>query len=435
MNAKIIILGSELRGLWLASELKKIGFTVTWVDVETEILDRPWQMGSEDKIKQLPETAQKFLKDYYNYVEQQGLQIITEQGPFEFNKENLKRGIDVFFPKSKSEILGYVEALKDGKQSLVAALGSKISKLSRSERWVLNWLGTLQKNHDVKLDNWIKDITLKSFSGLNTYFFLNSKILNPDKSAFDDVKAQGVSVLMKPKLVDIGVDGAKITGIESDVTKGFQACDELVLACPTSTLLKVLPHLDEKLKNLKQNVVEPQFVWMKYNYKMKLNSKPEGVFKFSSFIVDPMMPLAGSQLGIMRWLENGKSDLLTVWCKLPIEETKKQSTLKESQTAIFNHLSKLIISFEENFLEELPFNFNLKVDEYSFVYSQGEEILSGQHKKNLWLAGLETDLEGDLVSSLETEKRTLDLLLKRYEKELKRDRALHTPRNGPTVGA
>ncbi len=431
--ARIVIMGSHHRGLWLAQELALQKFEVTWIQTQNLLSsgDRVWQAGSQNKFEGLTASAQDFVTKTFETSVQENFQVITPLGLFDFSKELLPQSLASFFSSENSQLLEkYKDSIIRNNQSLSGALEHKLARIPKSQRWCLEWMGPLSFHYDNQ------SIKGSEISLIN-YLLAGNHSSTFQKNALNWVegKTPKVKILENSKVIDIAHDGWRVTGIELEQSTGFLPCDELVFSSSSENIKKRYPKFSEKMRVIQGNSVEPKFTWIPVQIKMNKDSKPNGLPVFSSYVIDPLMPLTGPGFGMMKWTKEVDHDKLVVWCKMHTTDMKKQSVIENLVEEIQKNLSVLISSFEMQVISvEIP-TITIQSETHDYVYEKDVDIHRGEFKKNLWLAGIETDSRLDFISSLETEKVILDKLVHKYRKELKVDRALHTSPNGKSLGS
>ncbi len=433
---KIVILGSNHRGLWLAQELVKSKFDVTWMEIEkgyepSLLDDFVWQVGTRSEFKKLPVSAQEFSEECFGIEEQESLQIITPRGPLDLGGPLSKSALKFYFGSSADSLEQYWESIGSGSEKLISAYEKKILDLNYAQRWAAQWTTALRTSVSPRAG------LLGNEPRLNPnepYFLTKNSMTKARQTAMEKVSKAGVKVLGNSTILDIARDGNRITGIENEESRGFVSCDELVLACSAEHIEKKIPEFSKKMKAVQENSKPAQFVWLRFGFKMKARSKPEGLYEFSSFVMDPLMPLEGSQFGILRWAPTEKNDIVTVWSRILFEDTKKQSTLEILADEVRTNLSLLFPKFEECFILTIAPQIQISADNATYIYPADRKVYRDLYKKNLWLAGIATDYSANLTSAMETEFRIYKGILNKYRKEFKGDRALHQTKHGASLG-
>ncbi|MBK9293982.1 MAG: hypothetical protein IPM57_05985 [Oligoflexia bacterium] len=407
--AKITIIGEGFRGLWLALELVKNKFSVTWLSlnskVENDAYKYPWQMGSQRSYEKLNQSQKEFIDHNFKFTKADDFQVISKNMVLDFNTDLIESCLKKNFPKSYDHIIGYLKANHEDNSKLSEAYLEKLLNHPRGEYWPLEII----KNHRA---NELLDVYSEQLLSEDDYAsFLQNCIKY--------VQAKGVNIL-KLRLNDIGKDGSKVTGIEVHDTNAFRPCDQLVIGAQTSLLKKNLMFLEET-KCFDQ-------VWVKFDIKMQPQSRPNGLEEFFSFAYDPMMPLKDDNLYLIRWKQSEKEDVVSVWAKAPYEETKKQSYENHLKNQVVKKLAKVLVGFEENFIQIQNEPFQLRP-----IYN--EQAAAKLIKKNVWFMSEDADLGFEFFAILNTEKRILEGILKHYDKEISRDRKIHASPNGKSMDA
>lgn len=408
--AKITILGCGFRGLWLAQELVKNKFDVTWLSLNDQVKDYakhlPWQMGSKKVFDELNESQKAFLQQNFKFTAQRDFQIITQKSIIDLGQATLEKTLRFHFSDSAEYILGAFKANHENDLKLKDAYNYKLAQLPRYLTWPFEVLKSKRGN---KLLDIHADILLFE----NDFEEFNDKaVLYAEKS--------GVNILRKSKLNDIGKDGSRVTGIEIQDSRAFKPCDQLVLSCNTELVSGKIPFL--------KTTASYENVWLRLDFKMKPHSKPHGLEDYFSYVFDPMMPLGGGQFGLVRWTVGEKADELNVWIQVDGDEVKKDSLYSHMQAVVKQYLSEMIVDFEQSFVD-----FEQRAPVFTPCYT--ETVPVGLYKKNLWLAGGDTETGFEFFDMLKTEEKILNGILNHYRKEISRDRKIHASANGPTVDA
>src|SRR5277367_1877111 len=118
-SSDVVILGSGMRGLWLGTELVKLGWSVSWFQVHSAVGsvshikpkdnfvfdDWPWQVGPKMERSQFINALNDFIGDVLEPTAQDiAVQIVTPQGPLELSGPGSDLALKKFFPKSQVEI-------------------------------------------------------------------------------------------------------------------------------------------------------------------------------------------------------------------------------------------------------------------------------------------------------------------------------------------
>src|SRR5437763_1935489 len=111
----VAILGAGFRGLWLATELKKLGWDVTWIQLHSPTENKteggfvfddwPWQVGPQLTQSKIVQVAKTFIDDVIRPKAQDiSVQILTPAGPLELSGGARDGSLRAFFKKSHSEV-------------------------------------------------------------------------------------------------------------------------------------------------------------------------------------------------------------------------------------------------------------------------------------------------------------------------------------------
>jgi hypothetical protein len=203
----------------------------------------------------------------------------------------------------------------------------------------------------------------------------------------------------------------------------------------------------EKLKKFSQHVKSDFFesseelVWIRCGFNLKSGGKPEGLEEFSSFVIDPYLPLNGGNMGLIRWVVDEKADIVTVWVRIRYHEMNRRSYLTELQTNIEKTLKELFPYFGLNTKSVQPFEDYFGIehqtrDFLAIVYDPKVGFEPVRHKfKNVYFAGPGFDRGFELLSRLATEYRLLVGLADIRQKEIDRDRKIRSSRNEQDMGS
>jgi len=450
----IAILGSGCRGLWLATEIVKLGWSVSWFQIHPPLPpleknnfvfdDRPWQVGPKINNSHFINMAQEFIDEVIKPKEQEmAIQVVTSSGPLELSGPALGTSLKKFFPKTDKEILSYFEAIKQSgraekNQKILSQATSKFFERPLSERWCLEWLGGLRRSRAMGTQEWVKKWEGDLLDPSSHFWLLDGSIEAVVERAMEWAQSKGVSIKRNAVISDIGVEGRKATGIETHGGGGFLKCKQIILACSYDAAIKSVPRFAKHIKPQVENESEV-YVWARSGFYLKPGSKPAGLLEFSSFVMDPYMPLNGSNVGLLKWKEREKGDSLTVWCRIPYAELRRRSYLMNLTEELEKYLGRLFPWFSRNLVAVFPFeeyfhSLDAISDDLAIVYDKKNKFKeTHSHLKNVIQMGPETDRGLELLSQLATEYRLLKLLSKNRNKELKRDRTLHPPRNGENM--
>jgi hypothetical protein len=248
---------------------------------------------------------------------------------------------------------------------------------------------------------------------------------------------QGVHVVRGVPLVDIGLEGSVARGVEIGGAFGFLQSKYIVLCTNLHTAAHKLPRVAKILKS-KMPTVET--FWVRCGFTLKPEARPAGVLDLSSFVMDPLLPLENSNFGILRWRCGKKMDSLTVWMRVKESEMKMPGQAADMMQSVEANLRRLFPRFEAGLISMVPFEsyfepgfaFGNRRPVYSNIHGFEEPRFSAKH---FYFAGPENDPTTELQSMLFSEKKVLDQLSIIREKELKRDRKVHSARDGRAVDA
>lgn len=452
-NADVVILGSGYRGIWLASEIVKLGWSVSWFQIHppTPVRknndfifdDWPWQVGPQVHKSHFVNAAKEFITDVLKPGEQDlSIQVITPNGPLELSGPGRDAALQKFFPKTHSELLNFFEAIR---QSTRVEKGQKIlrSQTNRfferplGERWCLEWLGGLRRSRSLNTQEWVKNWEGDLFDPASHFWLLNDSLEDVVERALVWAEKKGVTVNRNASLTDIGVEGRRVTGVEIK-GGGFLNCKRLIVACSYNAAVKGVPKLAKDIHPQVKADTEV-YVWARCGFYLKPGSRPKGLCEFSSFVIDPYMPLLGDNVGLMKWRVGEKGDSLTVWCRIPFAELKRRSYLMNLTELLEKHLGELFPWFTKRLVAVFPFEEYFHSpgdvrDDLAVVYDKKNNFKPhDSHLKNVTMMSPGLDRGLELLSQLASEYRLLNQLAEIRKKELKRDRALHPPRDGENL--
>jgi len=453
-SSDIVILGSGYRGLWLASELVKLGWSVSWFQIHKPppatkkdnfvFDDWPWQVGPHINKSHFVNMAREFIADVIKPSEQEiAIQVITPSGPLELSGPGQQATLRKFFPKTSKDILAYFETVKlsqriEKGQRLLSKHTSKLFEKPLGERWCLEWLGGLRRSRAMGTEEWVKNWEGDLLDPSSHFWLLNDPLSTVVERALVWAESKGVSVKRNAIISDIGVEGRRATGIEIQGGEGFLNCKQIVLACSYDAAIKSVPrfakHITPQVKPDSES-----FVWSRCGFYLKPGTKPSGLLEFSSFVMDPYMPLVGSNVGLLKWRTAEKGDSLTVWCRIPFAELRRRSYLMNLTEELEKHLGSLFPWFSKRLVAVFPFEEYFHSpgairDDLAIVYDKANKFKpSPSRLKNIIQMGPGADRGLELLSQLATEYRLLNQLSEIRKKELKRDRTLHPPRNGENL--
>ncbi|MDZ4676646.1 MAG: hypothetical protein SGI74_03970 [Oligoflexia bacterium] len=452
----VVICGSGFRGLWLASELVKIGWSVTWIQLHRTpsnkreggfvFDDWAWQVGPAHQNSKLVKATQEFINDVIKpELQNIAVQIITPLGPFEFTGGAQKRCFKKFFKDTALELEEFLLNV-DSAQKMESVKGSqlifayvhKVFKFPLGKRWVLEWLGSLRRPRTVGTFDWITKWGGDILNPNLGFWLLQDSLTAITERAMTWAERKGVTVMRNAKIVDVGVEGRSITGVEIQGAEGYMPCRYLILSASHQTISQKLDNFSKNIKS-QLKAGDDKFVWARCGFFMKPHSKPEGLLAFSSYVIDPNMPLKEANMGLLKWRVTNDGDYLTVWVCIPNSEIMRRSYLKNLLCEIQKHLESLFPWFSKQLSAVLPFEEyfqtqDLSHDDLAVVFD--ESCAFAKHTtrlKNVWLGGPVYDRGLELLSRLATEMRLLTQLSEVKQKESKRDRALYAPRNGQNL--
>jgi hypothetical protein len=466
-SVDVAIIGCGMRGLWLSTELARIGWSVTWIQIEAsqylvhenekksdlqnesvfEYDDWPWQVGPNREHSKLIQLAGKFISEVIQpEVQEIATQILTLKGPLELSGGLEDLALRKFFPQSFNEISRYLESIRDSQKlnekrasQLVSAHAKKIFDRPLGERWVLEWLGSLRRSRVVSSKEWVSKWSGEILDPKSSFWLLKDSLAKTVERGISWAEKQGVTVHRNAKLVGIDVNSRKISGLVFDGAEGFVQTGRVVFSCSYQTVERIFPKFAREISNPLKKVLNPM-IWIRCGFKLKKNSKPHMLGGFSSFVMDPLMPLNRGNLGLLRWKTLSQSDALTVWIRVVASEVKRKSFLDQMEKSISNSLSVLFPHFSKNLISTVGFEDYLLKNEFThddvpFVFEAENPFRSQSTRiKNAYLAGPGFDRGLELLSQLGTELRLLEKLAVIRMKELPRDRTLHPPRNGQGLG-
>jgi phytoene dehydrogenase-like protein len=327
-STDVVILGAGFRGLWLATELVRRGWSVTWVELLTApsnkrdggfiFDDCAWQVGPIFKNSKMIQAADDFIQTVIRPLTQEtAVQIVTKQGPLELSGGAVGRCLKKFFKETHKELESYLENVRASQKldpvkgaQLLYVHTQKIFQQASAKRWVLEWLGGLRRPRAVDTKDWVLKWDGDVLDPRHEFWLLQDGYADIAERAISWAEKNGVKVKRGAKVADIGVQGRVVSGIEMTGAEGYLHCKYLVVACSHQTL-------QLKAVNFAKNVKAPvkqeskKWIWARCGFFLKPHSKPEGLLPFSSFVIDPLMPLTESNMGILRWNVTEKGDCLT----------------------------------------------------------------------------------------------------------------------------
>lgn len=449
----VVILGDGIRGLWLGSELAKLNLNVTWVQLHSTPRGRrdggfmfddwAWQVGPVNKSSKLIQTTSDFIETVIKpKIQDISVQILTPKGPFEFSGGGQGRALKKFFKMNAQSLDEYLNAISAAQKldelrgsQLLYAHTQKIFKAPLSQRWVLEWLGSLRRPRAVSTADWILKGGGEMLDPQYPFWLLDDSMADIIDRAMIFAEKSGVKVKPKAKVVDVGVEGRRVTGVELQDQSGYLPCRHLVLSASYQFLIS---HAPKVAKNIKAPAMSAnqKWIWIRCGFLLKGRSRPEGLLEFSSFVIDPLMPLVESNMGLIKWKSGEEHDSVTVWVRVPNGELKRGSFLMELQESVQRNMERMLPLFSKNKVKTFSFeeylkNFDDFGDDFAVVYegTSGFENARGR-LKNVWLAGPGFDRGLELLSQLATEFRLFNKLVEVHTKESRRDRSVHSSRNG-----
>jgi hypothetical protein len=453
----VAIIGSGARGLWLSAELAKLGWSVIWVQARTpetnlgkdgfEYDDMPWQVGSSQTNTKLSMLAGKYITKVIDPVAQEvAVQIVTKNGPLELSGGLGKYSLEKFFPENFEELEKYIECVGKAKEltpkksaQLISAYTKKAFENPLSKRWVLDWIGSLRRSRLVTSRDWVLKWNGEILDPKAPFWILKDDLSHVVERGIAWAEKQGVVIHRNARIADIDVIGRLATGIAFDRAEGFTPVKRIIFSCSYQTIENKFSKFASVIKDpLKTDA--SALVWIRCGFLLKPGSKPAGLCDFSSFVIDPLMPLVNENAGLFRWKSGVKTDSLTVWVRVNLDEVKRRSFLEELQKNIQSQVTKQFPWFLKQLISSLPFEEHLLTqdlshDDLAFAFSAKNTFKSQTTRlKNVYLAGPEFDEGLEFLSQLATEMKLLEKLAAIRLKELPRDRTIHTPRNGQSLG-
>jgi hypothetical protein len=452
----VVILGSGFRGLWLATELIKLGWSVTWIQLHATATNKreggfifddwAWQVGPAHQSSKLVLVAKEFIEEVIKpELQTMALQIVTPQGPFEFTGGAQSLCFKKFFKDNYAELEDYLLTIRTAQKleglkgsQLLFAHTHKIFKEPLSKRWVLEWLGSLRRPRTVDTFTWVTQWDGDVLDPELGFWLLQDSLTDVAERAMSWAEKKGVTIIRDAKVVDVGVEGRAITGVEIQGAEGYLQCRHLILSASHQIITKKLSKFSKNLKSPLRPDSE-RLVWARCGFFMKPHTKPEGLLGFSTFVKDPHMPLKEGNMGLLKWKVTDEGDYLTVWVRIPGSEINRRSYLMNLTQEIQKFLESLFPWFSRRLTAVLPFEEYFKSqelihDDMALVFDEDSPFATHRTRlKNVWMAGPAYDRGLELLSKLATEMRLLALLNDVKQKESKGDRALHAPRNGQNL--
>ncbi len=456
LSTDVLILGSNQRGLWLASELVRLGWSVMWVQVKEANVSKKvpdftfdewaFHVGPQSVLKNLQSSAQDFVAQAFRpHRQEMSVQVLTPQGPVELTGPMRSRVLKRYFPKSASILEDFLENCHGVADKADPAKAKRVRRheiLSRplGERWILEWFSQLPLSRDIDAKQWFSNYSGIPMDPIGEYLLLDDTLTDVSERGISWAERQGVKIKRHAKLADIGDDGSRVTGIELGGTDGFVSCKYLISTLGWDSLHQKTERFSLKLNRKPKEACE-RYVWVRTGFKLKPFSRPAGALSWFSVVMDPFMPLRGDNVMFLKWRVSEQGDSLTVWVKIPFEELFRRGYLASVHEKIEERLSSVIPRFTKDMIAAVPFEEyfelkNLTHDDVAVVFDEKtmDQSISTRFK-NMWYIGPENDKALYLMSGLNAETELLATLSAIRSKELKRDRKVHTPRNGPAVDA
>ena len=452
----VVILGAGFRGLWLSAELVKLGWSVTWGRLHMpdsgvrqggfRFDDWPWQIGVFRPESALAPHLKDFIDNALEPMRQKiSTQILTPQGPLELSGGGEALGLKKFFPRSYKELTTFIKCIEESRKiggqkglQLLFAHTKKIYGRPLGERWCLEWLGAIRRSRSLAEKNWLEKCFFEIISPHAELLLIKDGMEETVDRCMAWAERKGVTVIRDASIADIGVEGRNASGIEIR-GEGFLPCKHIVLACSYQTFSAKVPGLTRQIDDPVLTGSE-KWVWVRCGFLLKSNSRPEGLLEFSSFVIDPHMPLVDSNLGLMRWRAGEKGDSLTVWVRIPYGELKRRSYLMNLTEEIQRNLTQLLPRFSSALTAVFPFEeyFHspiVELDDLAIVFKEHNRLGDPTTRlKNVWLMGPSQDWGLEILSRFGTEFRALQRFTAFRKKELKKsDRKIHSARNGPDM--
>lgn len=452
----MVILGSGFRGLWLATELVNLGWSVSWFQVHSPsspareggfVFDEwPWQVGPQIEKSKLIHDTREFITEVIKPDDQEiSVQVVTPKGPLELSGPSMSLGIKKNFPESVEKFKDYFDLIKafheapdKRNKKNILNMTARFFEEPLGQRWILDWLGSLRRSRVISTQDWVLKWDGDLLDPSSHFWLLNSTLDQVVERGIAWAEKKGVSVKKNAIIKDIGLEGKLATGIEVEGGTGFLQCRRIILACSHQSALKAVPRF---VKLIEPQIIpeSEQFVWVRCGFYLKPGAKPQGLCEFSSFVIDPYMPLINENLGLLKWRAGEKGDSLTVWSRIPYSELKRRSFLMNLTENQEKNLSQLFPWFKINLMATFPFEEyfhspEASHDDLAIVFDKKNKFRNAKiHLKNVFTMGTASDRGLELLSQLATESRLLTQLTEIRNKEIKRDRTLHPPRNGENM--
>ncbi len=430
-----VILGSGLRGLWLSGQLVDLGWKVKWIEILPKSTcklddfiydDLPWQVGPAYRQSKLVQKVNSFVDSVIRPQSQEvAVQVLTKSGPLEMSGSASHRSLIKFFGQDALKIEELLNTIPNHDKRLLNFHAKKVFTLPSSRRWILEWIGGLRRPRLVTSKEWFSELGGEYLDPKQEYWVITDSSKEILERGIQWALNCGVEIKRGATLIDVGIQKRKITGVEISGGQGFIHCRHTIFSCSQKVLKTINPAL---------NLDEEKLIWVRCGFKVKKSLRPTGLMDFSSYVLDPHMPLTGSNFGLLKWNSKfSESDTLTVWLRLPREELGRPGRTRILTQEIVENLKTFFPYFERDLvvaisIDDFP---QITSDNLGIVYAKSA-VPNGKTRKfpNLWLAGPEFDRGFELLSQLATENRTLETLEQVKAKEQRRDRALHSPRNG-----
>lgn len=440
----------------MATELRDQGFEVTWVQVyqspyHTEkkdfyFDDWAWQVGPADPNSPLV----KATKDYVTNVirpntQSTTLQVLTSDGPIELADDTRARCLRKFFKDSWKDLNQFMDVIQSARKEnprkryqILEAHTQNIFKMPLGKRWILEWMGALSTSRAVDARTWMTKWDGQFIDPRQDYWLLEDGLGDVIERGIQWAEKKGVKIKRKASVVDIGSQGSLATGVELVGAEGFLKCRYLVVCHSLETLGKVASKFSTKFKDPVKPGAE-KLVWVRCGFKMKAHSKPAGLESFSSFVVDPYMPLVADNMGLIKWKVSEDGDSLTVWVRIPHGELKRRGYMVELTEKILNKMRELFPRFSDELVAVRPFeeyfgSSDVGRDDVAMVYDDTTGFSGSRSRiRNMWLCGPERDRNLSLLGGLFTESKIFEELKLIRNKELRRDRKIQPPPDGESV--
>lgn len=434
-----IILGADLRGLWLATELAKLGESCTWMQIagtgtleksQFHISEFPFEFGwgsPEELQKKWGKFVSEVIQPEYQEL---GFQILTSKGVFSLGGPYYQGCLDYFFGEKSKEYKQFFNALKKGEEKGISAHLLPLTHSSENKnRWIMKCLSEVSDSHyptDVLDPLGFVDPHKKRVLMTQT----KNQIL---EKAVSFAKAKGVDVRLGVKLSDVGYEAQSITGVEVLGAEGFIRCKDLIVCADLETLYTKVPRLKKVLKRKRP---ENEFVFGRMTFALESGQRPSGVHDYSFYVDDTVLPLYEDGFLISRFVSDENKTFLNCWVKLPFQETKRLSYLTSMNTQIEGLIKKIFPKIHAKPLKSLKledyFQNSLCSDDNRFFVVNGKCQI-GAHLtpyRNMYLSLPHEDHDLTFEAGLESEKKVLSVFQNRKEKEIQRDRKIHSSRNG-----